>query len=515
MTQALHRSMQQRPNKVAVRFDGRDLTYAEYGDRVARLAAALGKLGVAEGERVAMLSLNSARYIEYYMAIPWAGAVLNPVNTRWSATEILYSLDDCGTAVLIVDDRFVETGRAMAARCASLRHVIYAGAGETPTGMLNYEALIAGSDPMEDAYRHGDDLAGIFYTGGTTGVPKGVMLSHANLISSACNSLMAGTTSEDAVMLEVMPMFHLACLASMSAIFLAGGTHVAMASYDPGRMIELMAAERITHVLLAPTMIQMSLDWLEQNPVRAAQLDLSSMEYFRYGASPMTPTLMARTRARFPNATFTQGYGMTELAPAIAFLGPEYHTDEGVASGKILSVGRPVSLVELKIVDQNGNEVPRGVVGEIVARGPNVMLGYWNKPEATAEAIRNGWMHTGDGGYMDQDGFVFLADRIKDMIVSGGENVYSAEVEKALASHPAVAQCAVIGIPHEKWGESVHAVIVLKPGAQATLESIQSHCREQIAGYKCPRSVEFCERLPLSSVGKVLKSELREPYWKR
>jgi long-chain acyl-CoA synthetase len=514
MTQALHRSMQQRPDKVAVRFNGRTLTYAELGNRVARFAAALRKLGVAEGDRVAMLSLNSACYIEYYMAVPWAGAVLNPVNVRWSAAEILYSFNDCSTSVLIVDDPLVESGQKVAAGCASIRHVIYAGSGETPAGMLNYEALIAASKPVEDAYRHGDDLAGIFYTGGTTGVPKGVMLSHTNLVSSATNSLMAGTTDEAATMLHIMPMFHLACFAAINAVFLAGATHAVTASYDPGRMVDAIAAEKVSHVLLAPTMIQMSLDWLDQNASRASQINLTTLKCIRYGASPMTPTLMVRTRAAFPNATFCQGFGMTELAPAVAMLGPEYHTDEALASGKIHSVGRPVHTVEVRIVDTQGNEVPRGTVGEIVVRGPNVMLGYWNKPEATAEAIRNGWMHTGDGGSMDEDGFIFLADRIKDMIVSGGENVYSAEVEKALASHPAIAQSAVIGVPHEKWGEAVHAVVVLKRGASTTLESIRSHCREQIAGYKCPVSVDFCETLPLSSVGKVLKNELRKPYWK-
>ncbi|CAE6821772.1 long-chain-fatty-acid--CoA ligase [Paraburkholderia domus] len=513
MTQSLHRSMQQRPDKIALRFNGQSTTYAEFGDRVARLAAALRKLGVAEGERVAMFSLNSARYIEYYMAVPWAGAVLNPVNIRWSAPEVIYSVNDCSTAVLIVDDPFVDIARKVAAACPSLRRIIYAGDGETPEGMLNYEALVADSEPMEDAYRHGDDLAGIFYTGGTTGVPKGVMLSHTNLVSSSCNQLMAGTLDEGTTMLHVMPMFHLACFASINGVFLSAGTHAVLRAFEPGAMMAAIAETSITHVLLAPTMIQMGLDWMGSNPGRAAHLDLTSLRSIRYGASPMTPTLMARTRATFPHATFTQGYGMTELAPVATLLGAEYHTDEAVATGKIHSVGRPVHTTEVKIVDEMGNEVPRGCVGEIAVRGPNVMLGYWNKPEATAEAIRNGWMHTGDGGYMDEDGFVFLMDRIKDMIVSGGENVYSAEVEKALVNHPAVAQCAVIGVPHEKWGEAVHAVIVLKPGATTTLESVRSHCREQIAGYKCPVSVDFREALPLSSIGKVLKNELRKPYW--
>ncbi|WP_454766201.1 long-chain-fatty-acid--CoA ligase [Cupriavidus campinensis] len=514
MTQALHRSMQQRPGKTVVRFQGRSLTYAEFGDRVARLAGALRKLGVAEGERVAMFSLNSARYLEYYMAVPWAGAALNPVNFRWSAAEVLYSLNDSGTAVLIVDDPFTAVARKVAAECPTLRHIIYAGDGETPDGMLNYEALVADSEPMEDAYRHGNDLAGIFYTGGTTGFPKGVMLSHTNLISSASNALMSGTFEESTVMLHVMPMFHLACFASINAVFLAGGAHVPMPSFDPGQMMEAIARDKVTSLLLAPTMIQMGLDWLEKNLQRAAELDVSSLTSLRYGASPMTPVLLARTRETFPRVEFSQGYGMTELSPVATQLGPEYHNEEALASGKMASVGRAAHTVEVRIVDPEGREVPRGTVGEIIVRGPNVMLGYWNQPEATAQAVRNGWMHTGDGGYMDADGFVFLVDRMKDMIISGGENVYSAEVERALASHPAVAQSAVIGVPHEKWGESVHAVVVLKQGAGATLESIQAHCRELIAGYKIPRSAEFVDALPVSSVGKVLKNDLRKRHWK-
>lgn len=510
MTQGLHRSMQQRPRKTAIRFQGRDQTYAELGDRVARLASALRKLGVTDGERVAMYSFNSARYLEYYMAVPWAGAVLNPVNFRWSAAEILYSLNDSASAVMIVDDPFTAVARKVAADCPTLRHLIYAGEGETPEGMLSYEALIADSEPMEDAYRHGDDLAGIFYTGGTTGFPKGVMLSHTNLIASACNQPMGGTMNESVVMLHVMPMFHLACFAAINGVFLVGGTHVAMSTFDPGQMMETIARDKVTSVLLAPTMIQMGLDWLERNPQRAAEIDVSSLTGLRYGASPMTPALMTRIRATFPRVELAQGYGMTELAPVATMLGPESHSEEGHASGKMYSVGRPAPTVEVKIVDPEGREVPRGTVGEIAVRGPNVMLGYWNQPEATAQAIRNGWMHTGDGGYMDADGFVFLVDRMKDMIISGGENVYSAEVERVLASHPAVAQSAVIGVPHEKWGESVHAVIVLKPGTEATLESIQTHCREHIAAYKIPRSAEFVEALPLSSVGKVLKNELRQ-----
>ncbi|WP_454754351.1 long-chain-fatty-acid--CoA ligase [Cupriavidus necator] len=513
ITQGLHRSMQQQPDAIAVRYQGNGLTFAEFGGRVARLAGALRSLGIRDGERVAMFSLNSQRFLEYLMAVPWAGGVLNPVNIRWSAAEILYSFEDSETAVLIVDDTYRDTGAQVAADCRSLRHVIYAGDGETPSGMLGYEELIAQHEPVEDALRHGNDLAGIFYTGGTTGFPKGVMLSHANLYTSAMNSLMAGSLGKEARFLHVMPMFHLADFSAVNSLFISGGRHVIVPSFDAGTMMESFASEQVTDVLLAPTMIQMGLTWLEQNPDRAAQLDLSSLTGIRYGASPMSQALLARLRQRFPKAGFMQGYGMTELSPAATFLLRENHSDEAVSSGKVRSVGKPVNTVEVRIVDPDGKEVPRNTVGEIAVRGPNVMLGYWKQPEATAQAVRNGWMHTGDGGYMDDDGFVFLVDRIKDMIISGGENVYSAEVENALASHPAIAQSAVIGVPHVKWGESVHAVIVLRTGASTTLEDIQAHCRAFIAGYKVPRSIEFREALPLSGVGKVLKNELRKPYW--
>ncbi len=510
MTQGLHRSMQQQPDKVAASHLGAKLTYGELGSRVARLAAGLRKLGVEDGDRVAMLALNSMRYIEYYLAVPWAGAVLNPVNVRWSAAEILYSFDDSESSVLIVDDNFIPIGAAMAADCRHIRHVIYAGDGETPPGMISYETLIADSQPIEDRLRRGDDLAGIFYTGGTTGFPKGVMLSHSNVMSSACNAVMSGQSEPNMRILMFMPMFHLAGFGTLNVVLMAGGTAYPMTTFEPGAALEAISREGITDLVIAPTMVQMCLDWLEQHPERAAALDLSSLKRLRYGTSPMSPALLQRVRQTLPNVGLSQSYGMTELSPSATLLGPEYHNEESLANGRMRSVGKPVFLAEVRIVDAGGNEVPRGTVGEIAVRGPGVMLGYWNKPEATAEAIRDGWMHTGDGGYMDKDGFVFLCDRIKDMIISGGENVYSAEVEAALASHPAVAMSAVIGVPHEKWGESVHAVIVLKPGMTADLAAIQAHCRERIAGYKIPRSIDFRDSLPLSSVGKVLKHQIRK-----
>ncbi|WP_338580878.1 long-chain-fatty-acid--CoA ligase [Pseudomonas sp. MAG733B] len=510
ITQGLHRHLQQRPNAIAVRFQGREITYAEFGDRVARLAGALKGLDVASGDRVAMLAFNCARFLEYYQAVPWADAVVNPVNFRWSAAEIIYSLDDSETTILIVDDHHKELGARVLEEAKTVRLVIYAGDGETPRGMLNYESLIAISEPVEDARRGGDSLLGIFYTGGTTGHPKGVMLSHNNVAFSALNSLSQGRLGLGTVFLHAMPMFHLADFAAITGLFITGGTHAILQTFTPQGVLEAIDQEKVNEILLAPTMIQMLLDWREAH---GQALDVSSLRMIGYGASTITPALLDRARAVFTNASFSQGYGMTELAPVAATLPAEYHSAEYQANGKMYSAGMPAICVEIRIVDANDKEVPRGTVGEIIVRGPNVMLGYWKKPEATAEALRGGWMHTGDGGYMDDDGFIYICDRLKDMVVSGGENVYCGEVEAAIGSHPAVAQSAVIGIPCQKWGETVHAVIILKPGASATHEQIIAHCRELIAGYKVPRSVEFRETLPLTSVGKVLKTELRKPFW--
>ncbi|MDT4829502.1 Long-chain-fatty-acid--CoA ligase [compost metagenome] len=338
------------------------------------------------------------------------------------------------------------------------------------------------------------------------------MLSHNNVTSSSMATVSSGAYGIGAVFLHVMPMFHLADVWAMTGLFLTGGRHVVLPSFEPGAVLRTIAEQRINQVLLAPTMIQMLLDWRDQDP-HAANLDLSSLSWLYYGASTITPALLERARQAFPHAQFFQGYGMTELAPMATTLGGEYHCVEHQASGKMYSAGQASACTEVRIVDAEDREVPRGTVGEIVVRGPNLMAGYWKKPQASAEALKNGWMHTGDGGYMDDDGFVYVCDRLKDMIISGGENVYSAEVETALASHPAVAQCAVIGIPSAKWGETVHAVVVLKPAVAVSSEALVAHCRERIAGYKVPRSVEFRDALPLSGVGKVLKTELRKPFW--
>jgi long-chain acyl-CoA synthetase len=510
LTQALHRALQQHPDRVVSRFGARTQTFRSFTDRIARLAGALRELGMQTGDRVAMLALNSDRYLEYQMAVPWGGGVLNPCNTRWSAAEIVYSLDDSGSTILLVDEAFRELAEQIRADAKTLREVVYCGDGEPPAGMHGYEALIAGARAVPDAVRRGNDLAGIFYTGGTTGFPKGVMLSHTNMCSSGLALHAEGMARPGGTYLHAAPMFHLADMGLTMPHWIEGNTHTIVAAFSPEAVLETIERDRVTNMLLVPTMIQMLVD----HPAMKTPRDLSCLKTIVYGASPMSEAVLERAMAALPGVDFVQAYGMTELSP-LATLNPAfYHTEEGRKLGKLRAAGRASYCIELRIVDADGNEVPRGTVGEVAVRGPNVMQGYWGKPEQTAAAIRNGWMHTGDGAYMDEDGFIFVVDRMKDMIISGGENIYSAEVENAVAQHPAVASSAVIGIPSDEWGETVHAVIVLKPGQSATAEEIVAHCKALIAGYKCPRSVAFVDALPLSGAGKILKTKLREPFWK-
>jgi acyl-CoA synthetase (AMP-forming)/AMP-acid ligase II len=505
LTQSLHRNLQQNPDRPATICRDRIRTVAESVDRIARLAGALTGLGIQRGDRVGILALNSDRYQEYFHAVPWIGAAVNPVNIRWSPAEIAYSLRESDTRVIFVDDAFAPMIAPLREQFPGLTTVIHCGDGDLPSDALDYETLLTDSTPVEDTRTGGDELLGVFYTGGTTGHPKGVMLSHNNLLVSAIGSLASGHfVSPGGRLLHTAPLFHLAGIAAWAAGCQVGSTHVIVPMFSPTEVMRAIAEHQVTDALLVPTMIQMLVD----DP-GVADHDMSSLVHLIYGASPISEALLERARKVFPAAGFTQAYGMTELSPCATLLTPADHDNPQLRR----SAGRAAPHVEVRIVDPNDIEVGRGDVGEIVVRGDNVMLGYWNRPEDTAAAVRDGWMHTGDGGRMDENGYIFIVDRIKDMIITGGENVYSAEVENALANHPAVAACAVIGVPDSDWGERVHAVVVLLPGQQATGDEIRAHCKTLIAGYKAPRSVDFVDALPLSGAGKILKRELRKQYW--
>jgi long-chain acyl-CoA synthetase len=508
VTYGLRRALQINANGLATTYSGRSRTWRELGERVPRLAAGLSALGVSRGDRVAVLSLNSDRYFELYLAIAWAGAVIVPLNIRWSTIENEDALRDCRPSVLNVDKAFAASGATLANTIPGLK-TIYADDGNGPAEMQSYEALIEQNTPIPDAMRSAADLAGIFYTGGTTGRSKGVMVSHGNLMANARNALGEGFLPPATTYLHAAPMFHMGDAALTYALLLSGGSGVIIQVFTPEGVMAAIENERVTDVLLVPMMIQMLVD---HPAIRS--YDLSSLKNILYGASPISEALLDRAIAVLPKVRFSQGYGMTELSPGATVLHWHEHVGEGRYKGRHRSAGRAMLGCEVRIIGAAGKPLPFGEVGEIVVRGDNVMMGYWERPDETARAIIDGWMRTGDGGWMDEDGFVYVVDRLKDMIITGGENVYSIEVENAIALHPAVVQCAVIGIPSERWGEQVHAVVVKKSDAKLSTDEVIAFCKTIIAGYKCPRSVDIsCTPLPLSGAGKILKGELRKPFW--
>ncbi|MFE0424910.1 long-chain fatty acid--CoA ligase [Streptomyces sp. NPDC058953] len=502
LTQPLHRALQQLPDAPMTVCGERVRTARQIADRVARLASALQGLGVVAGDRVGMLALNSDRVHEYFFGCWWAGAAAHPINVRWSPAEMAYAVNDSGTEVLLVDDAFTGVVAELRERCPGLRTVVHCGDGPAPDGMVPYEDLVRASEPVPDGRYGGETLALLLYTGGTTGLPKGVMVSHRGLRSSLHGSMLGmRNVDRGGVTLLTAPLFHIAAFCSWYAQLLMGGTVVFLPVFTPEGFLDAVGRHRVTTCILVPLMVQLVCDHPD-----LADHDVASLRSITYGGAASSDTLLRRAMETFPGAGFSQGYGMTETG-VLTVLGREEHTRD---APRLRSAGRATPTVEIAVLGPDGSRLPPGEVGEIATRGDHVMLGYWGKPEETARALRDGWMHTGDAGRLDEDGYLYIVDRIKDMIITGGENVYSAEVENALAAHPAVAACAVIGVPDDRWNERVHAVVVLRPGRTATLEDIQAHTRSLIARYKAPRSVEFVDALPTSAAGKILKRVLRD-----
>jgi long-chain acyl-CoA synthetase len=506
----IERNVQTNGQGQATQFRGRSHTWSQFAERIARLGHGLESLGVEPGARVAILAHNSDRYTECLFGVARAGAVFVPVNTRLAPAEIVYWLADSDSALLCVDDDFVPLLPALRSELPSLRDVLYIGEQPAPpAGTIGLDALIEASRDGDAVARAPDDLVGLFYTGGTTGKSKGVMLSHRNLIANAFNLLPVFGIDDKTRYLHAAPMFHIADNAGGFATALAGAANSYVPKFDPVAVMTAIQEQRITHAVLVPTMINILV-----NHPELARFDLSSLRTLTYGGSPMPEAVARKTIEMLPHVRLLQAYGQTEAAPCLTFNTHEFHALSGPLAAKLRSAGRSAYGVQLRILDADGREAPRGTVGEICARGDVVMQGYWNKPEQTAEALRDGWLHTGDSGTMDEDGFVYIVDRVKDMIISGGENVYSVEVEEALYQHPAIAECAVIGIPDENWGEAVHAIVRVRDGRSVDKAELMAHCRGRIAGFKCPRSIEIrAEPMPLSGAGKILKSELRKPFW--
>ena len=481
-------------------------TWAQHDERVHRLAGALRReLGVGKGDRFAVMALNGHRYLELYHAAFLGAGVINPLNLRLAGPELDYIIRNSGTEVLFVDAFFADLAARALGPDSPIRTTVLLGDGDVPHD-VRYEDLLSACEPDEPEEPEETDPVVLMYTGGTTGLPKGVLLEQrAEMLNLYHVAIAYGVRNHDVQLIQA-PMFHAATVASTLIGPMGGGTTVTIPLFDPGAAMAAIEAEKVGATVMVPTMIGMMLAHPDYKPFR-----LGSLRRLVYGASPMPAAILDRLLEDLPGIELYQGYGMTEAASVITMLLSEDHVP---GNPRLRSVGQPLVGVRLSIQDEEGNILPDGEIGEVCAKGGNYMREYWANPDATAEAFRGGWYHTGDAGYMDEEGYLFLVDRVKDMIVTGGENVYSAEVESAISTHPAVAQVAVIGIPSERWGEEVHAIVVPKPDTTVTAEEITAHARERIAGYKVPKSVEFrAEPLPLSGAMKVLKRELREPYW--
>jgi acyl-CoA synthetase (AMP-forming)/AMP-acid ligase II len=497
-----------RGNAIVYEFEGRQTSFAEFDILTNRVANALKAQGVLPRERIAYLGKNSDIYFELLMGAMKANVVMAPVNWRLAGPEIAFIVEDCKAPVLLVGPEFTGLIDKIRPQLPSVRSFI--ATESSAPDWLNYTAwrdAQSGDDPRVDIDRK--DIAIQLYTSGTTGKPKGAMLSHANLL----NLVETGRDekpdwnkwSEDDVSLVAMPVFHIGGSGWGVLGLYHGAKGVIAREFDPTKVLDFFEQSGITKLFMVPAAMQ----FVVRQP-RARQVDFSRLKYMLYGASPIPAALLKECIEVF-GCGFVQMYGMTETTGTIVALPPEDHV-EGL--DRMRSAGKALPGVELAILDVNGNRLPPGEVGEIATRSGSNMAGYWNLPEATARTLgADGWLRTGDAGYMDSDGYLYIHDRIKDMIISGGENIYPAEVESAICDHPDVAEVAVIGIPDDRWGEAVKAIVVMKQGKEATASDIINFTRERIAGFKTPKSVEFIEALPRNPSGKILRRHLRDPYW--
>jgi fatty-acyl-CoA synthase len=488
------------PARRALTFEGATWTYAEMRDRIDRLAGALRGHGVCHGDRVGFLGLNQPAFFLTMFAAARLGAIFVPLNFRLTGPELAYIIDDAGVHTLVVD----APHRGVIDRVRDdlpCRH--YWSADETTTGWPSFDQVQTGHAPLVNGEPvEGDEVAVIMYTSGTTGRPKGAMLTHANLWWNGTNAILQLDVLADDVSLVVAPLFHIGGLNVTTLItWMKGGEVVLHRAFDPGAFLEDVARYGVTTTFGVPAMLL----FVSQHP-GFDTADLTTLRLIVCGGAPVPEPLLKVWNGR--GVPINQGYGLTETAPMVTFLTSEY------GMGKLGSAGMTPMFTEVRLADADGNVVTEPLSrGEVCVKGPNVMKGYWNKPEATAAAIdAEGWFHTGDIGYLDDDGFLFIADRVKDMVITGGENVYPAEVESVLYEHPAVAEIAIIGVPDERWGEAVAAVAALKPGADLTVEELRAFAGDRLARFKLPTRLEFVDALPRNPAGKVLKFELRTRF---
>lgn len=498
-----------RGSAIASHFEGRDITFGDLDRHTNQIANGLIAFGIAPQKHVAYIGKNSDLYFELFFGAAKARAILAPVNWRLAPPEMAYIINDCQAEVLFVGPEFVESVRALAKDLKTVRHIV-AMEGAT-SEWPDFAAWRAAQSDAESARKEReDDVAIQLYTSGTTGHPKGAMLTNHNLLGrrerDPADMREWNRDSPDDVWYMPMPVFHIGGSGILVLALYSGGKCVISREFNPMAVLDDFVKHKVSKLFLVPAAMQ----FIVRLP-QARQVDYSRLKFMMYGASPIPLDLLRECMDVF-KCGFVQMYGMTETTGTIVALEPEDHAPEG--SQRMRSAGKPLPGVEVVILDEAGNRLPPGRVGEITTRSMSNMKGYWNLPEASMRTMTgDGWLRTGDAGYLDEDGYIYVHDRVKDMIISGAENIYPAEVENAIFGHPAVAEVAVIGVPDETWGESVKAVVVLKPGKAASEDEIIAFARTRIAGYKSPRSVDFIEALPRNPSGKILKRELREPYW--
>jgi acyl-CoA synthetase (AMP-forming)/AMP-acid ligase II len=503
----LERNARLHGDDIHLQFGGEARTFREFARRTKRLAAAMQARKLLRQDRVAILAMNCPEYLEVYGIGEVSALAVVTVNFRLAPPEIAWILRDVTPRVLFFEAQYCPVIETLRAQLPSIEHYVCIGAPCPEWASPYEEVLTSAGDDVDAALRPAsDDVTAILYTSGTTGRPKGAMHSHASMLASGeAWSYELAADIGDKVLLA-MPLFHVGARTQGLALTFRGGTMVVHRGFDALEVVRAIEHERITQVHLAPTLVQQVLALPDID-----RYDLRSLKTINYAAAPMPVTVLRRALARF-GPIMINGFGQTEGAGLT--LRKRYHRPDGDERDlrRLASVGQPNIDTQVRIVDELDREVAAGTIGEICLRSPQNMVGYWNNSAATAETLRGGWLHMGDMGYVDEDGFAYLADRKKDMIISGGENVYSREVEEALMAHVAVGDAAVIGVPDQRWGEAVKAIVVLKAGATVTSEALIAHCRTLIAGYKCPKSIEFLAELPRLPSGKVSKVSLRERY---
>jgi fatty-acyl-CoA synthase len=506
---------EQFPRRTAVVCGKERNTYAQFAQRVARLAGALRAAGIQPGDRVAFLSTNCHRLLEAYYGVIETGAVLLPLNVRLAPQELAYILEDAGAKILFLQEIFLPVVESFRQTLAAIKsfHLLDAEPHKDWLDSRNYESLLAQAEPYRTDFMavEEDSLAELFYTSGTSANPKGVMLSHRNIYLHAQQACLALRPEMDVVELHTIPLFHANGWGAAHYITFLGGRHVMVPRFDPPEVFRLIQDERAQTCNLVPTMATALVNCPER-----PKYDLSSLRRITIGGAASSPTLVREVEEKLGCTCFA-GYGLTETSPVLTIspIKPGLNLQNEKRIDVESMTGYAVPGVELRVVDSNDVDVPRDSqsVGEIIARGDGIMMGYWRQPAATEEALHGGWFHTGDMATWNEDGYFLIVDRKKDIIISGGENISSLELEKTVLAHPSVLEVAIIPVPSEKWGEVPLALVVLKPGATATEAELLEFCRARIAHYKCPRSVEFMDQLPKTGTGKILKRDLRKKYW--